>query len=172
VNGVAQIVAQNKGTWSVESKPGQGTTVTLSLPIARRSAGGKIRPMAVARTANILVVDNEPSVRDLLVRLLKLHGHTVVATESGTEGIAAFKAGKFDLVFTDLGMPEMSGWDVAREIKKINPQTLIGLITGWPIDLTREELQERGVDRVVGKPFDMPTLLSLIDDAVTLNSKK
>ena len=69
-------------------------------------------------------------------------------------------------------MPEMSGWDVAREIKKINPKTLVGLITGWPIDLTREELQERGVDRVIGKPFDIPTLLSLIDDAVTLNSKK
>ena len=172
VNHVAQIVAQNQGAWSVESKPGQGTTVTMSLPIARRLAGGKIRPMAATRTANILIVDNEPSVRDLLVRLLKLHGHTVVAAESGAEGIAAFKAGKFDLVFTDLGMPEMSGWDVAREIKKINPQVLIGLITGWPIDLTREELQERGVDRVIGKPFEMPTLLSLIDDAVALNSKK
>jgi signal transduction histidine kinase/CheY-like chemotaxis protein len=166
---MAQIVAHNKGTWSVESKSVQpGTAVTLSLPIARRSAGGKIRPMTATRAANILIIDNEPSVRKLLTQLLKLHGYTIFAAESGAEGIAAFKAGKFDLVFTDLGMPEMSGWEVAREIKKINPQALIGLITGWPIEMTPEELLERGVDRVVSKPFDMPTLLGLIDDAVAL----
>jgi signal transduction histidine kinase/ActR/RegA family two-component response regulator len=172
VNGVAQIVTQNKGTWSVESQTGQGTTVTLSLPIARRSTEGRMRPMAATRSATILIIDNEPSVRDLLARLLKLHNHTIATAESGAEGIAAFKSGKFDLVFTDLGMPEMSGWDVAREIKKINAQTLVGLITGWPIDLTPEELRERGVDRVVGKPFDIPSLLSLIEDALTLKSKK
>ncbi|MEW5719259.1 MAG: response regulator, partial [Chloroflexota bacterium] len=172
VNGVAQIVAQNKGTWSVESQAGQGTMVTLSLPIARRSTEGRIRPMAATRTATILIIDNEPSVRDLLARLLKLHNHIVATAESGAEGIAAFKAGKFDLVFTDLGMPEMSGWDVVREIKKINSQALVALITGWPIDLTGEELRERGVDRVIGKPFDMPALLSLIDDAMTLRGKK
>jgi signal transduction histidine kinase/CheY-like chemotaxis protein len=171
-NVVARIGQQFSGTWSVESKPGQGTTVTLALPVAKRAAGGKIRSMAATRAANILVIDNEPSVRDLLARLLKLHGHTVVTAESGAEGIATFQSGKFDLVFTDLGMPEMSGWDVAGEIKKINPHTRIGLITGWPIDLTREELRERGVDQVVAKPFDLPALLSLIEDAVTLSSKK
>jgi len=171
-NVVAKIIAQNKGTCSVESKPNQGTTVTLALPIARRSPGGKMRPMAATRTANILVIDNEPSVRDLLARLLKLHGHAVVTAESGAEGIAAFKAGTFDLVLTDLGMPEMSGWDVAREIKIINAKVLIGLTTGWPIEWTREELKERGIDQVIAKPFDMPTLLSLVEDAVTLNSGK
>ncbi len=172
VNGVAQIVARNKGTWSVESRAGQGTAVTLSLPIARRSTEGRMRPMAATRGANILIIDNEPSVRDLLARLLKLHNHTVATAESGVEGIAAFKAGKFDLVFTDLGMPEMSGWEVARAIKKIDAQSLVGLITGWPIDLTSEELRARGVDRVIGKPFDIPSLLSLIDDAMTLRGKK
>ncbi|MCI0476673.1 MAG: response regulator [Anaerolineales bacterium] len=171
-NVVAKSIVSYQGTWSVESKPGQGTTVTLALPMAKRAAGGKMRPMAATRAANILIIDNEPAVRDLLARLLKLHGHTVATAESGAEGIATFKAGKFDLVFTDLGMPEMSGWDVAREIKNINAKTPVGLITGWPIEMTREELRERGVDQVVAKPFDLPTLLSLIDDAVTLTSKK
>jgi CheY-like chemotaxis protein len=170
-NVIAKLSRQFHGVWSVESKPGQGTTVTFVLPMAKRMAGGKIRPMVATRAASILIIDNEPSVRDLLARLLKLHGHSVVAAESGTEGIAIFKTDKFDLVFTDLGMPEMSGWDVAREIKKLNPQVRIGLITGWPIDLTRDELRERGVDQVVAKPFDLPTLLSLIEDAVTLRGK-
>ncbi|MBM3128886.1 MAG: hybrid sensor histidine kinase/response regulator [Chloroflexi bacterium] len=171
-NIVAKICKQFHGTWSIESKSGQGTTVTLALPLAKRIAGGKIRSMTATRAANILVIDNEPSVRDLLARLLKLHGHTVATAESGAEGIATFKAGKFDLVFTDLGMPEMSGWDVAREIKNLNAKTRVGLITGWPIDLTRDELRARGVDQVVAKPFDLPALLSLIEDAVALSDKK
>lgn len=171
LNNVAQIIVQNNGTWSVDSKVGQGTTVTLSLPVARQPTERGIRPMSAARAVNILVIDNEPTVRQLLAQLLKLHGHTIAAAENGAEGIAAFKAGKFDLVFTDLGMPEMSGWDVARELKKINPKVLIGLITGWPIDLAPEELQDRGVDRVIAKPFDIPTLLGLIEDAVMLRGK-
>jgi signal transduction histidine kinase len=164
---VTKMLKQFQGTWSVESKPGRGTTITLTLPVARTTTGGTKPPMATTRVANILVIDNEPSVRDLLARLLKLHGHNVVTAESGAEGIATFKSGKFDLVFTDLGMPEMSGWEVAREIKTLDPRARVGLITGWPIDLTPAELRARGVDQVVEKPFDLPTLFSLIEDALT-----
>jgi signal transduction histidine kinase/ActR/RegA family two-component response regulator len=168
---VAKTLQQFQGTWSVESKLGRGTTVTLTLPIAKTTEGGIKQPMTTTRAANILVIDNEPSVRDLLARLLKLHGHHVVTAEGGSEGIATFKSGKFDLVLTDLGMPEMSGWDVAREIKTLNPRARVGLITGWPIDLTSAELRARGVDQIVAKPFDLPTLLSLIEDAMTAESK-
>lgn len=165
---VAKTLQRFQGTWSVESKIGHGTTITLTLPIAKTASGGLKRPMPTARAANILVIDNEASVRDLLARLLTLHGHHVVTAESGTEGIAMFKSGKFDLVLTDLGMPEMSGWDVARAIKAINPQARVGLITGWPLDLSPAELRARSVDQVVAKPFDVSTLLSLIEDAMTV----
>lgn len=167
---VAKTLQQFQGTWAVESKVGRGTTVTLTLPIAKTASRGIKQPMTTTRVANILVIDNEPSVRDLLARLLKLHGHNVVTAESGSEGIATFKAGKFDLVLTDLGMPEMSGWDVAREIKTLNPRARVGLITGWPIDLTTAELRARGVDQIVAKPFDVASLLSLIEDAMIAES--
>lgn len=163
---IAKLVQQFQGTWAIESKLGQGTTVTLALPIAKRMAEGKIQSMAATRAASVLVIDNEPAVRDLLARLLKLSGHTVVTAENGAEGLTIFRKGTFDVVLTDLGMPEMSGWDVAREIKKLNPKIPVGLITGWPIDLTRDELRARNVDHVVAKPFDLPLLLSLIEDAV------
>lgn len=167
---VAKTLHQFQGTWSVESKVGQGTTVTLTVPVAKTS-GGLEPPMATTRAANILVIDNEPSVRDLLARLLELHGHHVVTAESGSEGIATFKTSPFDLVLTDLGMPEMSGWDVAREIKTLNPRARVGLITGWPIDLTTAELRARGVDQIVAKPFDLATLLSLVEDVMTVESQ-
>ena len=169
---VLLVAEQANGTLQIESTLGQGTTVTLALPIAQDAGGGEMQAMLAARTAQILVIDNEPSVRDLLARLLKLHGHEIVTAESGVEGIAAFKARKFDLVLTDLGMPEMSGWDVAREIKKLNPRVPVALTTGWPVELNYKELKDRGVDKVVNKPFDMPQLLGMIDDALALLGKK
>jgi signal transduction histidine kinase len=166
----AKIVAAHNGELAIESQPENGTTVHVSLPIARESpveeGATKVSP---SRPANVLIIDNESSVRTLLSRLLKLQGHTVVLADGGNEGITAFKAGKFDAVLTDLGMPEVSGWDVAREIKKINPTVLVALTTGWPIDLTSEELKAKHVDRIINKPFDLPLLYSLIDEAAALN---
>lgn len=169
----AKIVQDHSGKIVIDSKPQNGTSVTVSLPIARGVTPQKGKqPMPPTRAANILVIDNDSSVRTLLTRILKMQGHNVVAAESGSEGIAAFKAKPFDVVFTDLGMPEMSGWDVAREIKAINPRVLIALTTGWPIEMTPAELQKKNIDRVVAKPFDLPTLFSMAEEAVMLNTSK
>ncbi len=163
----ANMIAASGGTLTVASQAGRGSTLILTLPLApRASAGEGVKRMSASRAARILVIDNEASVRDLLARLLKLHGHTVASAEDGMEGIAAFKREPFDLVLTDLGMPELSGWDVAREIKKLSPQVPIALTTGWPIDLEPHELQARGIDQVVSKPFDIPKLMALIDAAL------
>jgi signal transduction histidine kinase/ActR/RegA family two-component response regulator len=163
----ARTIAANHGTLTLASQPGNGTTVTLVLPMTQPPVERKEEQVIpLHQTANILVIDNESSVRTLLSRLLSLQGHSVVTAESGAEGVALFKRQKFDVVFTDLGMPEMSGWDVARELKKLDGGIFIALTTGWPIDLLAEELEARGVDRVVSKPFDLPMLYGLINQAM------
>lgn len=170
---VADIIAHHGGTLNIASEPTQGTTVGVVLPITQRTVEKKDNPpMTATRRANVLVIDNEPSVSLLLSRLLRIQGHSVVTAESGAEGIAAFKKSKFDIVFTDLGMPEMSGWDVAREIKKHNAKTLVALTTGWPIDAAEEELRAKGVDRVMNKPFDLPTIYRLVDEAVATSENR
>jgi CheY-like chemotaxis protein len=63
-------------------------------------------------------------------------------------------------------MPEMSGWEVARELKKLNPRVWVVLTTGWPVEMSPEEMRARGIDRVVPKPFDMPQLFKLIGEAL------
>jgi len=166
----AKIIADHKGRLQIESKHQRGTTVTFSLPVAPPTPAKESKPMIAKRPARILVIENEPAVRMLLTRLLTMRGHSVVEAESGAEGLAAFKKETFDMVLTDLGMPEMSGWDVAREIKKLNAKTLVALTTGWPIDLSVEELKAKGVDKVVNKPFDLPTLYALAEEAVTLTN--
>lgn len=163
----SQIIAANDGKLEIASKPGSGTTVALSLPVTQPPAERKEeKAMPPHQVADILVIDNESSVRTLLSRLLAIQGHNVATAESGTEGLALFKRQKFNCVFTDLGMPEMSGWDVARELRKLNARVFIALTTGWPIDLTADELKARGIDAVVSKPFDLPLLYGMIDKAM------
>jgi CheY-like chemotaxis protein/signal transduction histidine kinase len=171
LSAAAKIAADLNGTLTVESKPEHGTSFILALPVAKGVSEEKEKTPMSSHPADVLLIDNEPSVRDAFTRLLALYGHRVTTAENGEKGIDAFKAGKFDVVFTDLGMPGMSGWDVARQIKQLDPKALIVLITGWPIELSQEKSKQTGVDRVVSKPIEMPQVLSLIEDAVALRGK-
>ena len=161
---VAQIVAEHSGSLTVNSQPNQGMAYTISLPIATKSEMESSMPAKPMQGVSVLVIDNEPLVRTSFARLLGMYGHRVTPAESGPAGIAAFKKDKFDVVFTDLGMPGMSGWDVAQEIKKISPKTWVVLVTAWPIDQMAEELVSRGVDRVLPKPFEVDSLFKLMDE--------
>jgi CheY-like chemotaxis protein len=82
-----------------------------------------------------------------------------------------FESGAFDVVFTDLGMPGMSGWEVARGIKTMRPGTPVGLITGWGSSLEESELAAHGVDLIVPKPFRFERVLELVDEAVRLKER-
>lgn len=166
-----KIAAQFNGTLTTETSPEGGAMFTLSLPLARQRDARKEQSAMSAQPANVLMIDNEPSVRDAFTRLLALYGHKVTTAENGEAGIAAFKAGKFDVVFTDLGMPGMSGWDVARALKKLDSKARVVLVTGWPIDLNPQKSKETGVDRIVTKPLDMSEVLALIEDAVALRGR-
>jgi CheY-like chemotaxis protein len=69
-----------------------------------------------------------------------------------------------DLVITDLGMPEVSGWEVASSIKAIKASTQVILMTGWGITLDNEQAQQKGVDVVVCKPFQINEIQKVVND--------
>ena len=75
-----------------------------------------------------------------------------------------FEARKFDAVLTDVGMPGMSGWELAREIRQINKQIPIAVITGWGEAVGSHEQKEAGVDWVVAKPFTADRIAELVSD--------
>jgi DNA-binding response OmpR family regulator len=106
----------------------------------------------------LLVIDDEPSLREILSEALRLDGYVVVTAESGRTGLEAFSRLPFDLVLTDLGMPDMSGAHLVRALKAARPGLPIGLISGW--DVTEESLRSEGVtvDFVVRKPFALATI--------------
>jgi len=122
------------------------------------------------REARILVIDDEYSIRFSLSQILSHANHHVRVAENGKEGLQLFKEEEFDIVFTDLGMPEMSGWEVCKTIKGISPNFPVGMITGGCMEVNQAEVKEIGVNFVISKPFDFNEILNIV--AETLESKK
>src|SRR3989441_67528 len=91
-----------------------------------------------------LVVDDEPTVGAMLGDVLETGGHRAVVVTDGSEGIARFGAEPFDVVFTDLAMPHVSGWQVARAIKEMAPAVPVIVVTGFGVELSAEERRAQG----------------------------
>jgi PAS domain S-box-containing protein len=167
------IVRAHHGDITVDSQPGQGTTMVISIPIAAKPAK-PLEPQRVpppTKRGRVLIIDDDAMVRELLADILQSAGHTVVQVSGGWEGIRLFRQARFDLVLTDLGMPECSGWEVAAAIKAITPKTPVALVTGWGITLDRTKLKAAGVDLVLNKPFQYLDVMTVVAEAMELREK-
>ena len=168
------IIKRHGGEILIESELGKGTTFIIHLPTGygeEETAVKEVIPIKESRQARILVIDDEDSVRDILSRMLKTKGHQVVVASNGEEGIEQFRSQPFDLVFTDLGMPKISGWEVGKTIKGINPKIPIAMITGWGMELDREKMSESGIDLIVSKPFNFDQVIHLVSEAMELKER-
>ena len=156
------VVHNHDATIEVESELGQGTTFKLSFSpsdVERNSTkASATQNKSVA--ANILAVDDEPGVRNILANLLKTKGHTVSVASSGYEALDQLKTKDIDIVFTDHGMPEMNGHQLAQAIKQTKPDLPIVLVTGD----TEFEYQMEEINAIIGKPFFLEDLQRVIDD--------
>lgn len=103
----------------------------------------------------ILVVDDDDCVRDLLRDILEFEGYAVTTADGGSEALALFDAGRFEAVFTDVGMPDMSGWELARRVRERDAAIPLAIITGWGSSIGPEEQAAAQVNWVVTKPFEM-----------------
>ena len=155
------IIERHHGRIEVESEPGKGTTIRLVLPahagppalqVPGASAG---RGAGAAEPKSILVVDDDPAVREVLAEALRLQGHQVVEAQDGQEALVKLQQGRFDLLVTDLGMPGMPGSELARRAKAAGKVPAVALITGWGVDGDDRTLRGLGVDLVLNKPFQI-----------------
>jgi PAS domain S-box-containing protein len=167
------IINRHRGTIAVDSIAGQGTSFTIKVPFSKNILEAEIiAPVPQEeRKARILVIEDEEDIRGLLKDILTDKGHKVETVSSGMEGVKLFEKKKFDLVFTDLGMPRMSGWEVAEKIKCINKNVPVYLITGWNVELEDSEMKEKGVDFFIKKPFTMNHILNVIQEGMMLKTK-
>jgi CheY-like chemotaxis protein len=133
-----------------------------ALTKARESSLPRLQSLAVTpepTTADIplllhvLVVDDDPRVRNVLVGYLTEDGHTVETATNGQEGLDCFQRGMFDLVVTDCAMPQLFGDEMAAAIKREAPKTPIILITGFGELMRAAADQSNSADIVVSKPI-------------------
>jgi CheY-like chemotaxis protein len=111
---------------------------------------------------HILVVDDEPLVRQTVQMLLQGDGYVVDGAKSGAEALALFEPGKFDMVFTDYLMPEMKGDQLAAAIKSRSPKQPVVMLTAFPEKLQSSDCPLGGVDSFICKPFELETLRTAI----------
>jgi GAF domain-containing protein/ActR/RegA family two-component response regulator/anti-sigma regulatory factor (Ser/Thr protein kinase) len=163
------IVSRHGGFVTVDSEEARGSTFRLSFPSAAmvepppapapRVATGAVRPL------RCLVVDDEEPVRAMLADAVESAGHRATVVGSGAEAIERFRAEPFDVVLTDLAMPRVSGWQVARAVKQIAPRVPVFLVTGFGVELTPEERRAHGVDVVLVKPLQIQEILDALAEA-------
>lgn len=160
------IIQTHRGTLSIESTPGRGTSVTMGLRSAAMGSAATpappTAPPAQVSPQKILVIDDEKEVRELLADMLATQGHHVSQAASGADGVSMARADRYDLVFTDLIMPGMTGWEVAEAIKAASPATVVVLVTGWADGVARSERAAGGVDQIIQKPFDVGAIAAAI----------
>jgi GAF domain-containing protein/CheY-like chemotaxis protein len=158
------IITNHQGEITVESQPGKGSVFTVKLPRCDRVEDKETNSSPERGDAHILVIEDERNIREVLEEILSSAGYMVSQAENGEEGIHLFNTRKIDLVITDLGMPGMSGWEVADKIKELNPKTPVILSTGWGVKIDRSAKSRDNVDLLINKPFNMQQILSHIGE--------
>lgn len=150
------IIERHDGSISVASEPGRGSVFTIDLPAVDSAPAPVIAaPDVIASTPlSILVIDDEAYVRETLAEMLEAMNHQVVGVASGQLALQKLASRDFDLVFTDLAMPEMDGWETAREIRKRWPGINIVMVTGYGPGARPPRGEENLIDAIIGKPFD------------------
>jgi CheY-like chemotaxis protein len=126
------IVQRHCGSLAIDSRPGRGSTVTVSLPIGTvRAVPRDDRPPST-ESLRVLLVDDDAMVRTVLRALLVRDGYAVVEAADGLDALKRIECGEsFDLVLTDLVMPEVNGWHILRTVRRLRPGLPVVLITGW-----------------------------------------
>lgn len=156
----------------IDSAPGRGTTFKVRFAVATASLpAGEETPSVIVNSTKqrLLVIDDDPLLREALFRILEAEGHDVTTIDGGQAGIdaftEAFRSGHpFDAVMTDLGMPYVDGRSVAAAVKRISPRTPVILLTGWGQRLNTEQSVPEYVDVVLSKPPKLPELRKALAD--------
>ena len=166
------IIRRHNGEIDVESELGRGTTFRIVLPVALEPA---VNPEAERTKAQVtdgsdklcvLVVDDEVAVREVIREALEAEGCEVVVADSGEAALRIYdaRAGRLDVVFTDIGMPEMSGWELASEIRKRSKTIPLAIVSGWADAISCDARQAIKADWVVSKPFDISTIAEIANE--------
>jgi two-component system NtrC family sensor kinase len=167
------IVLEHGGRLEVESAVGEGTTFVVELPV-QRLASDEIVPDLVVQDPvvdqkRILVVEEEVQIRDLLVDVLKGQGHRVDTISNGREALELIDRNPYDLIMTDVKMPELSGQEFYDSIKQKGSslERRVVFLTGDLMNSDTVQFLESTGRAWLGKPFDIETLRKTVAESLS-----
>jgi CheY-like chemotaxis protein len=164
------IVKNHGGAISVHSKPGKGTTFEAFLPIIQNEKNACTDKNNQLPTGNerILLVDDEEALVDLGRQILERLGYSVVSRTSSVAALNLFKTRPthFDLVITDMTMPNLTGDKLAAEILNVRPDIPIILCTGFSDQISEDKAKRMGIRKFIFKPIVMTDLAETVRSAL------
>ena len=167
------IVQRHGGAVTVESDPGNGACFRVLLPVysgqttSEPSGDGAPTEPATPRLRRVLVVDDDERVAKVMAGLVAFLAHEATIRTDPVDALALFRGdpGYFDLVLTDLSMPQLSGLELGRQIFAIRPDAAVVLLTGFSADLTLDQVRAMGFRELVHKPITLASLADLLHRA-------
>ena len=160
------IITRANGTVRIDSEPGQGTTVTVLLPVTDRTAGPAREPDRGAGTV-VLLVEDEPAVREMTRRILDRSGYRVLTAATGQEAVAAAgQQGQIDVLLIDMIMPEMRGNEVADRVRALRPGIQVLFMSGYTQDLLSAQGILKPGFSLLEKPFSEASLLAKLNEVL------
>jgi signal transduction histidine kinase len=164
------MTQRHDGNIEIDSAPGCGTCIRLTFPIREKNStarGDTQIQTRSKRSLNVLCIDDDAQVRQLLKDCLTHFNHRVMVASGGKQGMELFRTAlskkqSYDVVITDLGMPDVDGHHVARTIKGESPGTPVIMMTGWGTTMRDDGETAPEVDAVIGKPPHMQELNDLL----------
>jgi len=122
----------------------------------------EFRPENPRTGLRVLVIDDDPAVRELLHDILLGEGYRVETADCGEAAVRLFREDPFKLVVLDIRMPGMSGLEVLRQLKRTDPSVFVVMITGYPVDRTAGEAMREGAQAIFHKPLNFPAFLPFL----------
>jgi signal transduction histidine kinase len=158
------------GSIVARNRPARGAEFVLRLPLAideqpAAPAPAPGPPPALAGSLRVLLVDDDRDCLEVTQAVLEAEGLTVATAPTGADALRHLGEHSYDLLLCDVGMPEMSGWQVAQEARVHWPAMPIFMVTGWGTELASSSSRPTSVDGVLGKPLDVGELRSAIRNA-------
>ena len=173
MSAVLGIIKAHNGALQLLSQPGQGTTFKIYLPLQSRESTGEesLKPLSSAPwqgSGTILLVEDEPQLMMVAAMLLKALGFSVIEAVNGKEALELYQknAEYITLVLTDIGMPVMDGYELFRELKKLNPELPIILTSGFGDADATTQIPREDIAGMLSKPYNFDQLREVLKCAV------